>query len=559
MKSRTLSLLCALAVIAAGALLTNNQTIEADDRAAEAVRIASKKITDENPDVRAQAVADLARANNEDGTRYVMQALMAENDGPAGFAMAKSIATMTSKEALEVVSDKLMSWNNPETLFAAYWCSLGLALQNTKEADAILTTAIVEETDEDDIYLRAGVIEALAEAGRDEMNELLLTVLKTYDPEWDEDKPIIVTTMIHAAPKMVSKKREDTEQRNKVVLALADILEKTEDERIEWFTCTALAEITGEDTYIDVAFWRWWVESGGQRIENKSKDGATVAGRDVPKFFETAAVGKRVVFVIDISGSMQHPANLPPEMKRPPKDEPEEEDEDRGPVTGKDSGKKGGDKDSEDEEGKEIPPPDYSRIVSKLDLAKVELIHTLKYLPEDYWFNIVIYDTYHKMINQSQDEFVRATESNKKKYTRRVNDLEWASQTNIHGALNRSFCVNMRDSLDPEKIGKSENNPAWDPECLKTGATTIFFLTDGSPTVSDDMDDKGAVGRPGGPRIGNGRMVNPNNIMWDIKRLNTFRKCVINTVGIGPHNSGLLQALSRISGGEYVDRSGMGG
>jgi hypothetical protein len=97
-------------------------------------------------------------------------------------------------------------------------------------------------------------------------------------------------------------------------------------------------------------------------------------------------------------------------------------------------------------------------------------------------------------------------------------------------------------------------NPAWDPECLKSGATTIFFLTDGFPTISDDTTNNGEVGRT--TPTGNGRYVDMNNIILDVKRMNVFRKVVINTIGIGPHPQQLLQALAEMSGGEYIDRSG---
>ncbi|MCA8918187.1 MAG: hypothetical protein KDB32_03850 [Planctomycetes bacterium] len=519
------------------------------DAADEAVRIASQKINDKNPDVRAQAVDDLARANNKAGTNYMMQCLANENDGPAGWRMAQAVAMLTSEEALEVVEKNVLKWEKPENLFGAYWTFLGLANQNTERANGILRKAVTETKDKD-VYIRSAVLEALASARRADMADLLLTVLKTYDPKWDEDSPIIVLTCVHGAPKMVNA--GDKEMRNNIVLAMADVLAQSEDDRIQWFTCKALSEITGEDTYTDPEFWRWWVKMGGKKTERR-EEGETVAGRDVPKFFKAAAVGKRVVFVIDISGSMQHPVNLPPEMKNPPK---EPEDEPDGPVTGGKSGK-GGKKDGDsDEEKPVIPPPDYSKVVSKLDLAKVELIHTLKYLPDDYWFNIVIYHTPHSMIDNSTDEFVQATDSNKARFIKKVEDLNWANLTNIHGALTRSFCVNKRKTLDPMKIGKKENNPAWDPDCLKTGATTIFFLTDGSPTISDDSTDIGQVGRPGGNMVGNGRMCQPQNIADDIRRMNVFRKCVINTVGIGPHAGGLLQALAQMSGGEYIDRSG---
>lgn len=526
-----------------GALSVSNTHVAADP-AAEAVRIASKKIADANPDVRAQAVADLARANNKDGTKYIMQCLAEENDGPAGWRMAEAVRSLTSAEAHEEIEKTVLKWNKPENLFGAYWTFLGLAGQSTEGADAILRKAITESKDKD-IYLRSAAIEAMANFERRDMADLLLTVLKTYDPKWDEDSPIIALTCIQGAPRFCSG--ADTEMRNNIVLALADVLEKTKDDRIQWFTCKALAAITGEDTYVDAEFWRWWVRMGGQKVE-KREEGATVAGRDVPKFFKAAAVGKRVVFVIDISGSMQHPVELPPEMKNPPKEEPK--DEPSGPVTG--GGKK------EEEPKKEAPPPpDYSKVQTKLDLAKVELIYTLENLPDDYWFNIVIYHTPHSMIDNASDEFVQATETNKRKFIKKVEELNWANLTNIHGALTRGFCVNKRNTLDPMKIGKRANNPAWDPECLKTGATTMFFLTDGSPTISDDSTDIGQVGRPGGPMIGNGRFCQAQNIFDDVRRLNVFRKCVINTVGIGPHAGNLLQALAQVSGGEYIDRSGI--
>ncbi|MCB9934080.1 MAG: HEAT repeat domain-containing protein [Planctomycetes bacterium] len=537
-----------LAAAVFGALFCVTGNVQADP-AEEAVRIAGKKIGEKNPDVRAQAVEDLARANNKAGTTLIMQCLATEDDGPAGYRMAEAVRMLTSEEALEVIEKNVLKWTKPENLFGAYWTFMGLSGQNSEPANAILRKAI-DESKDDDIYLRSAAIEAMAETGRTDMADLLLKVLKSYDPDWDEKSPIIVLTSVQGAPKMVGG--GDTKKRNEVVLALADILEKTKDDRIQWFTCTALSKITGEDTYIEAGFWRWWVEMGGKKVERR-EEGATVAGRDVPKFFKAAAVGKRVMFVIDISGSMQHPVELPPEMKKPPEPEPKKEE---GPTTG--GGKSGKKGDSDEEEKKPvIPPPDYSKVKSKLDLAKVELIHTLRHLPDDYWFNIVIYHTAHDMIDGSNKEFVQASEANKAKFIKKVEGLNWASLTNIHGALTRSFCVNKKKTLDPMKIGKNTNNPAWDPECLRTGATTIFFLTDGTPTISDDCTDTGQVGRQGGPMIGNGRFCQTNNIALDIKRLNVFRKAVINTVGIGPHDGTLLGALAQMSGGEYIDRSGI--
>jgi len=402
MKAATLAL-----IIGSMACVSTN-TVNAD-AAAEAVRLASGKITDKDPMVRAKAVSDLARANNKDGTRYILQCISTENDGPAGFSMAESISGLTSEEAMETIEKTVLKWDKPENLFGAYWTFLGLALQNSEGGNKVLRAAI-EESKDKDIYLRSAALEAMAELRRADMADLLLSVLKTYDPDWDEKSPIIALTCIKAAPKMVDG--GDKEMRNNVVLELANILEKSKDDRIQWFTCKALSTITGEDTYIDAEFWRWWVKMGGKKTERRD-EGATVAGRDVPKFFKASAVGKRVIFVIDISGSMQAPVDLPPEMKNPPKEDEEKKPD--GPVTG------GKGKDGKDDENKKpvIPPPDYSKVKTKIDLAKVELIHTLKYLPEDYYFNIVIYHTPHAMIDASADEFVKATEANKRKFIKR--------------------------------------------------------------------------------------------------------------------------------------------
>lgn len=504
----------------------------------------AQSIEDSNPDRRALAVELAAKANNRQSAQTVMSALAKENDGPAGFKMAEHVALLTSAEALEVVERNVLNFSRPENLFGAYWTFIGLIRQNTEQSLALVDKAI-NDSKEGNIYLRSAAIEALAYAERTDRVDLLVTQLKAIDTKRMEGEHLILTmTCIQAAPKMTDK--EMPEKRNEVVLALADILEHAKDDRVQWFTCQALAKISGEDTYIDPEFWRWWVEVGGVEVK-RHKEGHTVANRDVPRFFKAAAVGKRVVFAIDISGSMQHPVDLPPEMRRPPETpEPER----KRPVTGR------GKSDEPEPEPSPPPPPDYSKVKSKLDLAKVELIHTLTHLPEDYWFNVVLYHTPHAMLDQGKKEFVQATEANKRIFINKVEKLHWAQLTNIHGALVRSYGVNGRSSIDPMRIGRRDNDPSWDPECMLSGATTIFFLTDGSPTISDDSSDVRVVGTPNGPRRGNGRMVQPRNIFEDVRRLNTFRKVVINTVGIGPHNQGLMQALARETGGEYVDRSG---
>ncbi|MHC4839800.1 MAG: vWA domain-containing protein [Planctomycetota bacterium] len=504
-----------------------------------------------NPDIRAKEIENAARHNSKDSAKAIMKALAVEDDGPAGFRMSNALSALDSPEALEVVKDTIMKWTKPQQLMGAFWVFRGLAMQRNASADAVIRTAVLESKDKE-IYLKAAALEAVADAERKEFGDLYIETLKLWDKDWQDKNSIIALTLADGAKKVVSK-----ETLHPMVLGLADALEKCTDERIRWYIVQSLSKMTGEDTYITPGFWRFWVKAGGKKTQGED-DGPTSAGADVPKFFKARAVGKRVVFVIDISGSMQHPVNLPPEMRKrkPVKKKKKKKRE----VTGETKKEKEAREKAEEEEENKIDPPDYSKVKSKLDLAKVELIHTLKHLPEDYTFNVVIYHTVHSMLINSQKQLVKATKANKGKFVKAVEKLNWASLTNIHGALTRGFCVNEKKTLEP--FGKkATSDPSWDPNCLNFGATTMFFLTDGSPTISDDTTNKGEVGRPNAAGqvatpVGNGRMCNPNNIVMDVKRLNVFRKVVINTIGIGPHNSGLMSALAEMTGGEYVDRSG---
>jgi hypothetical protein len=512
------------------------------------VAAAKTKLASKNPDARAEGVEELVRANNRAAAEAVMNALSTEGDGPAGFRMADAVANLNSPEALAHIERTVMGWTAGDKLFGAYWCFCGLARMRSEKADAILN-AVVNDSKEREIYIRSAAIEAIAYAGRTDQALLLVDTLSKYEPAWDQRNMILTLTCVQNAPKLCAG--VPTEIRDRVVLALAGVLENTKDDRVVYFVATALNEITGEEKYTDAAFWRWWVEAGGKKVERqKGGDGNTVSSRDVPKFFKAGAVGKRVVFVIDVSGSMQHPVRVPRESRNPPPPPPPKKEE--GPVTGKGEGK--GDKGDKDDKDKpaEIPKPDYSKVKSKLDLAKVELIHCLKYLPEDYKFNVVTYETGHSLLDSSTKALIPATQANKDRMIKKVNALSPMGLTNIHGGLIRSFCISEKGMIDQKK-----QNPGWDPDCMATGATTIFFLTDGSPTMSDDTTNVGEIGGNGAAVRPNGRMVDSGNIVQDIRRVNTFRKVVINTIGIGPHNGRLMNELARISGGEYIDRSGV--
>ncbi|MCB9893957.1 MAG: hypothetical protein H6839_05905 [Planctomycetes bacterium] len=498
-----------------------------------------KSATSEDPDERARAVEDLCRINDKLAASYVLAALQVEHDGPAGFRMCDAVADLTDPDALKLISKTVGKWNTPETLMGAVWLLTGLAKQRSRGGDDVLGE-LADDVSERDVYFGSAYIEALASAGRTDFGHMLPPLLGEYSSKWDNERWMFALTVLSACPRMVTDKDNDT--RFAVVLKLADILDQTKDDRIRWFTCKALADITGKPPYAQGQYWRWWVKVGGVTPEDQPEhEGKTSTGRRPPAFFDAEAVGKRVVFVIDVSGSMSSPVNMGEEPKDPKTDKKD------GPV----SGKRKGDKD-DDNKAEEVEKPDYSGVVTKLDLAKVELIFTLNHLPEDYSFNIVTYGSTHSMLIQSRNEFVQATEKNKQTFIKKVEQLAVMGATNIHGALNRAFCINEKKTLDPADMMNGKADPASDLNCLLSGATTIFFLTDGSPNVSDEKNPPDRVADP----TARARFTITENIIAEVRRLNLFRRAVIHTVGIGPHPKPLLQGLANATGGKYIDRSG---
>jgi hypothetical protein len=183
---------------------------------------------------------------------------------------------------------------------------------------------------------------------------------------------------------------------------------------------------------------------------------------------------------------------------------------------------------------------------TKLDLAKVELNWTLSKLPEDMSFNVVVYEAKHRMIDETTEGLVQATEANKQRFRTLVLGLKANGGTNIHGSLTRALRITKRKPV--------EADPALDKRAMLEGADTIFFLTDGRPSWSDDSTGYGEV-HPKWGAIGNGKFCKPDAILGDISRINTFRKVVIHTIGISEdHDKELMEKLAHQNHGEYVAR-----
>ena len=202
-----------------------------------------------------------------------------------------------------------------------------------------------------------------------------------------------------------------------------------EDGRLLDDIADALKKLTGQAFEPQAAPWRvWWEKVKAKWTPPPApKPGETVLGKRDGKavyFYGIRSQSRRVVFCIDVSGSMEFPLDG-----------------------------RGGSKDA--------------RIVR----AKKELNQALTGLPSDAVFNIVVYSV---QVRTWKRRMQPANLKNKAAARKFVEGLEPVGGTNIFDAL--------LTALDVAAGGKKAKKGA-PPQ-----ADTIFFLTDGQPTAGRITD-----------------------------------------------------------------------
>ena len=461
-------------------------------------------LADKDPEMRVEGAKRLIADGDKKSVKAVLEALVIERDGFAGREMGRAFKELKGAEGLNTADSGVMGFTKTVEMFAAYWTLAGLAEGGTPEGAGTIKKALAKKHAKD-VSLRACALEAIGESGRSEFAQLAIDAVSAFKVE-DDNGNVFETLSGITAVRKLCPAGDDKEAQKPFIEALIHVLDVSQDERIKYFAALGLSRISGKPAYLSGGWWRAWL--AGNAAEGE-KAGKTVA------FFDAVAVGTRVLFVIDISGSMEWPADM---------------EFTKDPITGE----------------KRKDGPDYSRVRTKLDLAKVELLWTLKNLPEDYYFNIITYSKDHQLILAEETELVQATEENKRKFEIAVYGLKAEGGTNIHGALTQAFGVVRK--------GKVKEDPALDPKAMLEGVDTIFFMTDGEPSWSDDSTAIGEV-HPKWGGIGNGRFCQPDAILADIARINTFRKIVIHAIAVGKDAAHeMMQKLAEQNHGQYVNR-----
>jgi len=252
-----------------------------------------------------------------------------------------------------------------------------------------------------------------------------------------------------------------------------------------------LHHFTGESFSRDGAAWkRWWQEKGAAwlKFEDGRRHTSKGTGGDFD-FYGIASPSNRIVFLLDRSGSMEHPAQT----------------QGKAPVTGGDKKK-------------------HAAGQTKLQVAKAELRRAINRLGVDAKFNVLFYN--HKVDAwKAPPNLVDASRENKTAARTWFMAQKPVGSTELFAGLMRA--LKYSSTLDRE------------PEDADAGADTVFLLSDGAPTT----------GVP--PRLMTEEETEAAVLAF--LAANKLARLVVHTIGVGPqHNKELMKRLAAQTGGTYV-------
>ena len=275
----------------------------------------------------------------------------------------------------------------------------------------------------------------------------------------------------------------------------------------------ALSNLTGKELGAVVEKWRaWWEEAGPtftlptpEAIAYLRGSRAAATGGPPREYLKSGAVeyhgidtpSRSILFVIDVSGSME---SIVTEKER----------------------FEGGDY------------PSFSRI----DIVKTELQRTIDHLETFVNFNILAFAT---DIDPWKKGLVPANILNKsaaKDWVGRLQAIGGSSKEDLAhmglvGAANLEKGKTNTYGAIMAALGVKPGTPPTGEKGYAVDIDTIFFLSDGRPTV--------------------GTYVDPDDILREVAAANELRKVVIHTIAIGEFQKDFMRKIAERNGGVFVD------
>lgn len=210
----------------------------------------------------------------------------------------------------------------------------------------------------------------------------------------------------------------------------------------------ALTRLTGITRLTRPESWqKWWEQNGAEFLGTRRRGVPADSGLEEearkPTFYGFTVTSKRVIFILDISGSMLEAAEWKPEpAPKLPTDKAGKPDPNAGD-------KPAGDR--------------------KIDVAKYELRTAIRLLSDDTLFNVVLFSYGVKVW---QPTLVPATAAN------RQSAIQWIESIPAWGGTN---------TFDSLEMAFSIKGPPQDKK-REQGADTFFFVSDGRPSVGRIVD-----------------------------------------------------------------------
>ncbi len=211
---------------------------------------------------------------------------------------------------------------------------------------------------------------------------------------------------------------------------------------------------------------------------------------------------------------------------------------------------------------------DWSRIKTRFDAAREFLVLSLKNLPVDKQFCVILFGTKAATLKSTKG----LTEAQPKNTAKVIAELmairpgkkregrphgTLFGYTNIHGAFRLAYAL--------RKYGSATKDAYVDSKAWRQGCDTIFLLSDGRPSWDDfaKMDFADPNDRAGDPESGKqlrkesrllffGPFGRPRYLLEDVRRLNLIRRASIHAVALGEADIDLLEGLTKIGMGQVV-------
>lgn len=470
-------------------------TLEGIDSAG-AVMALSKALVDEDYLVRRATVNVLSTMSDADGARWLIEEVLENRKLSKNKLLVAGVIEVLGGMGHDFARESLVGYLADRDLGIRLGAIGGLGRLGSAEAVGALTAMIPE----------AEPAEVIA----------VLRALSQIDPG-DEALEAVLLGLAHveksvrlAAVKATLELRLKGAMRSLIAMIDGDV-----DPRVSEDAFEVLQTLTQRKFEDDSAIWlKWWKRSEKSFVmpdlkklaeakKRLAENGSAYAkGKSSFQGIETKS--ENIIFVIDVSKSMEEKFGDPDRLAR----------------TGR-----------------------VYKSLQRLEIVKEELINTIQSLPETTGFNIVAYAT---DVETWKRKAARANVLNKN------NAATWVSKLKPKGGEGAGFRARMGLSNDAAAEGQTNTHlalmtafgePVDDKKksnafvtSTKDPVDTIFFLTDGEPTV--------------------GKTVDMGEIREEVRRVNTYRGVQIHVIYVGAYGGKEFRLLAEENGGVFVSVGG---